>query len=79
MYSAMIFSVVSERLRLTRSVREAMAGGGSGATGRHTGWEGPKEEDEEEVVWDEGGYILATTKDKDGKQVAVQPARPLRV
>lgn len=25
MYSAMIFSVVSERLRLTRSVREAMA------------------------------------------------------
>jgi len=29
MYSAMIFSVVSERLRLTRSVRQAMAGGGT--------------------------------------------------
>lgn len=30
MYSAMIFSVVSSRLRLTRSVREAMAAGGCG-------------------------------------------------
>jgi hypothetical protein len=36
MYSAMIFSVVSDRSRLTRSVRQAMAGGCGGTQEEHT-------------------------------------------